>query len=275
MRQGIISVSIIAAFALVSISSRPLAAQSSIPSAQTPVSNPQAVSFASRSLGVLTGATEVSDVTLTGTATRTAGSDDESGSVTLKALGTTNSRMDLSLSNATFSEIRTWTNNAPQGVWLGPSDAYNAMAADNCLTDAVWFFPALSVLSQLSNPNLIANYVGQETRGQESVLHLQFFLTVPTPSIDPFGRYSKLTTEDLYLDSSSLLPVALAFNTHPDNNALINIPVEVDFSNYETVSGVQVPFHIQQLKNGTLFLDLTIQNASVNSGLTESAFSAY
>ena len=78
----------------------------------------------------------------------------------------------------------------------------------------------------------------------------------------------------MYLDSSSLLPVALSFNTHPDNNALLNIRVEVDLSNYQVVKGVQIPFRIQKFLNGSLFLDLTIQSASVNTGLTVAIFSA-
>ena len=83
-----------------------------------------------------------------------------------------------------------------------------------------------------------------------------------------------LSSTDVYLDSSSLLPVAFAFNTHPDNNSLLNIPVEIDFSNYQAVNGAQIPFHIQKFLNGSLFLDMTIQSAAVNSGLTTSTFSS-
>jgi hypothetical protein len=67
--------------------------------------------------------------------------------------------------------------------------------------------------------------------------------------------------------------VAITFNAHPDNDASANLPVEVDFSNYQTVNGVQVPFRIQWLLNGSVLFDLTIQSATVNSGLTQSVFS--
>ena len=252
-----------------------VAVASSAQQAPTAVTqDPTAVALVAKSLAVLGGGAPISDVTLTGTATRIVGSDAGTGTVTLKALGTSSSQMDLSLSNGMRSEIRTQTNSGPQGVWLAPGGTYNAMAMHNCLTDAAWFFPAFSVLSQLSNPYLSATYLGAETRGEESVQHLRFSFTIPAASLDPLGVYSKLTNEDLYIDSSSLLPVALVFTTHPDNNAFLNIPVEVDFSNYQAVSGVQVPFHIQVLRNGTVFLDVTIQNAILNSGLTASAFSA-
>jgi hypothetical protein len=230
-------------------------------------SSPQAVALASQALSALTGSTQVNDVTLTATGTRTAGSDVETGSVTLKALGSGESRLDLSVAGGTRSEIRNLnSNSAPQGSWIGLDGTVHSMANHNCMTDAAWFFPALSVLSQLLNPNLVATYVGQETKNDAAVQHLHFVVQA--------GLSQQLSAEDIYLDASSYLPVALTFNAHPDNNAGTNISVEIDFLNYQTVNGVQVPLHIQKLLNGTLLFDLTIQNVTLNSGLTDAAFSA-
>jgi hypothetical protein len=248
----------------------PLAlAQSNAPSE----SSPQAVTLATQAMAALVGSTQVSDVTLTGTGTRTAGSDVASGTVALKALGINYSRLDLTLSDGSRSEIRNLSGTTPQGVWIGLDGTAHAMADHNCLTAPAWFFPALTVLSQLSNPNLAISYVGQETRNGVSVQHIQFLTRFPT--LDPqVGNFlSPLTASDIYLNAATSLPVALLFNSHPDINAGINMPVEVDFSDYQLVQGVQVPFRIQQLMNGTLFLDLTIQAAVLNSGLTSSAFS--
>jgi hypothetical protein len=64
-------------------------------SQQAVIQNPQAVALATQALAALTGTTPVSEIPLTGTATRTAGSDIESGSITLKALGNPDSRFDL------------------------------------------------------------------------------------------------------------------------------------------------------------------------------------
>jgi hypothetical protein len=239
-----------------------------------PAQNLTAISLARNSVAVLSGGVQISDITLTGTATRVVGSDTGSGTVTLNALGTTSSRIDLSLSDGTFSELRTSPSGPPEGRWLAPSGSYNSTATHNCFTDAAWFFPALTVLSQTSNPDLSISYVGQQTKNGISVQHLQFALSSGTQIPGSGDLLSTLSSTDVYLDSSSLLPVAMAFNTHPDNNALVNIPVEIDFSNYQAVKGVQVPFHIQKFLNGSLFLDMTIQSANVNSGLTVSAFSA-
>jgi hypothetical protein len=231
------------AFALVVLScvfALPASAQQG-PAAAT--QNPQAVALATKSAALLFGGVQIADITLTGTATRVAGSDTGSGTVTLKALGTSNSRMDLSLSDGTFSEIRTAQTGTPQGQWLASSGAYNSMATHNCFTDAAWFFPALTILSQLSNPNLVATYIGQETKDGVGVYHLRLSIQSPT---DPTGLLLQLSAEDVYLSASTYLPVALVFQTHPDSDALTNIFVEIDFSNYQSINGVLIPFSVQK-----------------------------
>jgi hypothetical protein len=239
-------------------------------SQQAAIQNPQAVALTAQAMAALTGPTQVSDITLTGTATRTAGSDIESGSVTLKALGNPNSRLDLVLTSGTSSEIRNASNGTPQGSWIGLDGVSHAFSMHNCITDAAWFAPQLSVLSQLSNPNLIASYVGPETRNGAAVQHLHF--AIQSATADPRGLLQSLSAEEVYLDASTFLPVAFAFNTHPDNDELTNIPVEIDFSNYQPVNGAQIPFHVQKFLNGTLLLDLNIQSAVLNSGIAPSAF---
>jgi len=234
----------------------------------TPTSDPQAIALATQALTALTGSVQVSDVTLTGAATRIAGSDIETGTITLEALGTGNSSLSLVTSAGTRSETRSTANGFPQGCWVGIDGTAHAMANHNCVTDAVWFFPALTVLSQAASTNVLAKYVGLETRNGGSVQHIRLQTQIPSPLL------ATLSTEDIYLDSTSSLPVAIIFTTHPDANALANIPVEIDFSNYQTVSGVSVPFSIQKLLNGSLFLDITIQSATFNSGLSPSAFAA-
>ena len=241
-------------------------------SQQTAIQNPQAVALAAKALVALAGATPVNDITLTGTATSTAGSDVESGTVTLQALAGSGSRMDLSLSNSTRHEVRNLSSNStPQGYWVGPDGSSHSFSLHNCMTDAAWFAPQLTILSQLSNASLVASYVGEETRAGAAVQHLHF--AFQSASADPTGLVQSLTGEEVYLDASSFLPVAIVFNAHPDSDASINIAVEIDFSSYQSVNGVQVPFRIQKLINNGLVLDLTINSAKINQGLTAADFS--
>lgn len=65
----------------------------------------------------------------------------------------------------------------------------------------------------------------------------------------------------------------MTFNTHPDDDANTNISLEIDFSNYQSSGGVQVPFHIQKLVSNGLALDVTVQSVAMNSGLSDDLFS--
>ena len=222
-------------------------------------------------LVALSPKTTISDVTLSGLARRIAGSDDESGTVTLKALSTGAARCDLSLSSGTTSEIYNSSSSGPAGTWSGPDGVSHPMPFHNLLAEPAWFFPALAISRRLLVGYVVAD-LGSETHNGEQAEHVSVSqkssITAPpgAPSIQ------HLTQIDFFLDSATLLPAAISFNIHPDGNALLDIPVEIDFSDYRSISGVQIPFHIQKFLNGSLLLDIQLQNASVNSGVSASAF---
>jgi len=72
---------------------------------------------------------------------------------------------------------------------------------------------------------------------------------------------------DFYLDATTFLPVAITYNVHPDNSWTTNLPIEVDFANYQNFGRVTVPTHIQRYQQGVLMVDLTISGAAFNTGL--------
>jgi len=77
---------------------------------------------------------------------------------------------------------------------------------------------------------------------------------------------------DIYLDSSSLLPRGFAFTTHPDDDAMTDIAVEIIFSNYQAINGVQVPLRVRRLIQGGMAVDMVLSGAAFNSGLPDSLF---
>jgi hypothetical protein len=231
-----------------------------------PASDPPAATYAAQSIAALTGGTAISDVTLTGSATWN-GSD--TGTATLRALGTGESRMDLALSSGTRTEIRDAQTGVPLGAWINPNSTSGLYAFQNCQTDAAWFFPALGSLA--GAPNVVLSYIGQETRNNEIVQHIQSYVHQSNPP--PGIPTQQLSTMDFYLNATTFLPVAVAFNAHPDNGSTANLLTEVDFSNYQNVSGVLVPTRIQRYFQGGLIVDITVSNASFNTGLPLSDFS--
>ncbi len=241
--------------------------------AQSPSSStPQALTTMHSAFQALAGNTTVTDATLTGTAEWIAGSDDETGTVVLKTISGAN-RLDLSLSAGTRSEIRSSTDNGPVGSWIGPDGVSHPVANHNLMTDAGWC-PVFTLASLTSSSNTVLTYVGQETRNGASVIHISASQQFPNPSGDSVSLMQHLTQVDIYVDPTTSLPVSYVFNSHPDNNALLDIPTEIRYSNYQKVEGALIPFHVQKYINNTLTLDLQFQIASLNTGLTAAQISA-
>jgi len=233
-----------------------------------PASDPQALAYAAQSIAAMSGSTAISDVTMTGTVTWNGGGTD-TGTATLRALGTGESRMDLALTSGVRTEIRDDQTGAQLGQWVAPNNASGNFASQNCWTDAVWFFPVLGSLA--AGPNVVLSYIGPTTWNGESVQHIQSYVYQSNPlGLTPSPQ--QLSTMDFYLDATTLLPAAVTFSAHPDNDATTNLLIEADFSNYQAVGGVVVPMHIQRYQQGNLMVDIVVTGASVNTGLPLSIF---
>lgn len=131
-----------------------------------------------------------------------------------------------------------------------------------------WFFPALGTLNASSGVSL--SYLGQEVRKGVAVQHLQTHILKLGRISNP--RPQQLGTTDFYLDATTLLPVALKFNAHPDKDMNTDLSVEVEFSSYLTINGILVPTHIQRRQDGSLIYDLFVSSAALNTGVALSTF---
>lgn len=244
---------------------------------QTAVSTPaprdaQAVSVLQRSLAALAGTTSLTDVTLNANANYVAGSDEETGSATLKATAIGRGRVDLSLSGGQRSEVMDASQAAPTGSWCGPDGTWHTTVTHNLYSDPTWFFPAFLISRALSTSSYAISPMDAETQNGVAVEHVKIYQEQLGATARLATLIQGLSQIDLYFNSSTLLPVSIAFNTHADNNALVNIPIQIKFSNYQTVQGISVPYHIQKYIQNGLLLDLTVSSVQVNSGLPTSDF---
>jgi len=240
----------------------------SLAAQQTTTSDPQALSLLQRSLNVLSGGQSLTDVTLSGTARRIAGSDDDTGTAVFKALASGAGRTDLSLSSGQRSEVCDLSATTPAGTWSGPDRISHPIAFHNLLSEPAWFFPAFTIARRFSGSGYVATYVGHEMHNDQAVEHISVSQTSSNPHAPGAATLQHLTQIDYFLDSSTLLPAAISFNIHPDDNALLDIPIEVRFSDYRAVNGAHVPYHIQKYLNNSLLLDFQAQAVTFNTGLT-------
>jgi hypothetical protein len=283
---------VIAAFCFASLAT---SAQQPTSSAAPAVSDPQAVALIQRALAALTGGVPVSDVTLTGSAQRVAGSDSETGTATAKARSDGSSRLDFSYPSGTRSEIRnpsgmpradvtpqnlpvaatTISDSQPVGAWSGPDGILHGTPSHNLMTDPTWFFPATTLANALSSAGNVISYIGPETHNDQPTIHIRISQPLPSTFEAPpqaATLIEHLTQMDLYLSSGTTIPVALTFNVHPNNNAFVDAEVEIRFSDYQVVSGISIPFHLQEYLNGGPVLDLQFSSAILNAGLPSTLF---
>lgn len=250
-------------FSLTSLIITPLKAQT-----PAPVRDPNAVALVNKALQALAGSMALTDVTIAGTATYVAGSDQESGTATLIASGNGMSSVQLNLDNGPRQEIR----NGPAGIWSGPDGVTHWMATHNCWTDANWFFPALTLQALQIDSTLGVLNLGPALWNGVPATHLQFSHVIPGQTAPMTAEIQSLSTVDLYLDPTALVPLALTFNTHLDSDLNANIPVVIQFGNYQNSGGVLVAFHVQKFLQGSLYLDLVLSQAAINTGVSPSTF---
>ncbi len=233
--------------------------------------DPQAIAIAVKALEALTAGTSIQSVRLSASASYRAGSDRELGPAILEANGISNSRMELDLNDGPRIWTRNDAANFPSGQWSGPDGKPHAMSANNCWTDAAWFFPALTVLDDLSDPRVGVVYRGVTSLAGVQAIALQFFRVPSGGTAASTQLIQNLSSETLYLNAASFLPMEMDFNVHPDNSDT-GIPVRVSFSRYEMQNGAVIPFHIEEFLQGVRFLDLSVTEVSLNPTLSGSDF---
>jgi len=239
---------------------------------QNPQSDPQAVALAQKSLAALTNGVTVGDVTLSGNASWTAGSEKGNGTVTLKAKGLDESRIDLSVGSASRSEVRNDSSGPVTGQTVYPDGRIVPQVAHNTKTVAAWFTPAI-VISDFLRSDAVISYLGTETSGGLTVEHIRMYRVVSgrgSPAAKALMMRESMM--DLRIDSTTFLPVLLSLATHPDSDANTDIAMDIGFSGYKSIDGVMVPQRVTRFLQDSANLDITITGVTVNSGILDSDF---
>jgi len=243
------------------------------PTATTTASSAtQAVQLLHQALSALSPSVATQDTTLTGSVHYVAGATDEMGTATLKALVSGASSVALALPSGAQSEIRNLTGTLPTGEWIDSDGGSHPLVLHNLFNEPAWFSPVASITRVLATPQLVANFVGTETVNSQTVNHISISRT-PADSNAPSVALAHLSRLDLYLDPATSLPQSLSFDIHADNDAGLDIPILVQFSDYRSVNGSLIPFHIQRyVDNTALVLDIQLNSATINTGIPVSTF---
>lgn len=234
--------------------------------------DPTALGLINQGLALLNGGTTLSDVTLQASVTYTSGSDVETGTGTLQALNDVYGLVILNLTDGQRQYIRDVQGGWPLGAWVDVNGQVNSYAPQNCWTDAAWFFPGLIFTSVPGNAQVGLVNLGAGTWNGSAVNQVQLYQWLSAQNAAIASAVQGYGTEEVYLDPTSSLPLAIDFNVYSDNGAPGAISGEIQYSNYQTVQGMTVPYQVQRLVNGTVVLNITVTSVVVNSGLSPNLF---
>jgi hypothetical protein len=235
--------------------------------AQTTVSSSPSLSpttFQQQAQAAGSGGKSFSVINLTATAEWTAGSDRESGNAQLQANADGSTSIQLTLGKASRTEVQTKADSLRTCTWVDGAGTSHDIVGPNCLVALPWFAPGIFAQPSAGPPALLATTDdGVVTNNNSTVHQVSYFLNLTGRNAAATKRIVSQSTVKVFYDPQALLPLSLEYSIHPDNNALKDIPVRVVFSNYQSVSGVMLPFQIERYVNRTLQVKLNVSNATI------------
>lgn len=241
--------------------SSPLAAQKS---ASTVPRDLTAIALAQKSVAAM-ATTVPLDSSAAGNITIVEGSTTQNGTISIQTLGTGNTSETINLPEGQRSVVFSYgfakETNGTQSV----NPVVELMVTDQCAD-----FPLPILVAALNNTDEGFQYIGQETLNGATVQHIKIWDSFS--SKPRMQKLAPLSTRDVWLDGTLNLPVKIAYLRQAGRGAVSSIRMEVFFSNYTTLNGVQYPYLINKSFNGTPWQTITIQNVSFNTGLTDSQF---
>jgi len=229
------------------------AAQTSTDTTQS-TSDPAATAKLSVAYSAFAGSNSIKDVHIEGAVTEHAG-EGTSGTFIYDSTADGRTKLQLNLGKQTRTEFGSAFSELIDCSWMDSVGTRHAIAAHNCLTPSALLLPLLAL-----NPQ------------QTSVIFKTSTLSVNGADLVDVERKGKnaearpLSRSTVVLKKTDNLPVAITFTAHADNDAHINIPVEIIYSDYRDVNGVKVPYSIKKSMNGSTVLEFTAASVQFNTG---------
>lgn len=235
-----------------------------------PSRDPQAITILTQCLQAAGGAPAIAaiqDFTGSGTITFNWANQNVSGSVTVKGRGRGQFRLDADLSNGTLS----WAVNNGDGFYKELDGSTRHIFYPNAANFGSLTFPYVAIAASLSDHSTSISYVGVNLQNNQKTYDIKMQQNFSSDR-DPTGILGKLTRRDFFIDTQTLQVLRISDMVHPGKIATVDIPHELQFSNYQAVHGVVVPFSISEITNGQHTYTIQLTQISFNGGLQDADF---
>jgi hypothetical protein len=236
----------------------------------SPTRDQQAVSVITQCLNATGGQTAiaaVADYKGTGTVTYYWAVTGGSGSTTIQGRGTDQFRIDSSIPAGTYTMLV----DRGSGEIKDVSGKIKTLYFANAVNKGNLTFPLPELTARLEDSTVsitdgtVVTFNGRQAYRVRTVRNL--------PSDSTANQVvSKLTTRDFFIDQQTLQVLGTRDAAHPDSPIAGAVTHEMQFSNYQTVNGVSVPFTITELVGGQTTWTIQLTQIAFNVGLSDSNF---
>ena len=225
-----------------------------------------AISILQQSLVAQTGGATITDVTMKATVTFAGGGQQQTGTITLTGVSGEKSLVSVVLPSGTTSEVRQLSDTGFSGTLTGADGTTQPIPPYNLQTTPNWFYPVFLISSAISSTSYATSLVGPSTAQNAAVQHVTLWRQQTADSVSAATARQHFSSQDLYLDASSFLPVELDYDIHPEQGSALDIPVQILFMNYQPIQGKMCAFHIQVYASNSLIYDIQISSITFNTG---------
>jgi hypothetical protein len=224
-----------------------------------------APSFYVKAQAAQSGGKAISSINLSATAEWAAGSLQENGIAQLRANVDGSTTVALSVGQASRTETYSKDESSRSCQRADAAGKGYAIGGLNCVAATPWFAPILVTQAALNRTDLFTASDDGEISKDGTTYHQISLTRSFTGTSDASSKSIQQSTKITILyDPQTLLPSILEYSIHPDGNDLRSIGVRVVFSDYRSVSGLMLPFHIDKYVNHSLQLTLSVSNAVAN-----------
>jgi outer membrane lipoprotein-sorting protein len=210
---------------------------------------------------------EVQDVTSAGSVTYYWAGQEVQGTAKALARGPDQFRLDVTLPQG----LQTWVVNQGKGALRDANGTTNRMRYQDAVNLGGFTFPYFELLAAARNTSTSIVNFGSRQLGIRQVYQIRIQQNLP-PGTDPSGILSSLTIRDYFVDASNHQVVRIQDTKYPEGNTTTGYSHVVDFADYRTVSGVQVPFSITESNEDQRTWTIQLNSVAFNAGLSDTSF---
>lgn len=243
--------------------------QSSPPAAQPPTRDAQAMSILTQALsasGGISAISAVQDFSAVGNVTYS-WAEATPGTVTIRGRGLHEFRVDATLPDGAHS----WVINSSAAFQKNPDGSILSLPIQDTVKPAAATFPLLELLTAVQDTTIGVTYEGLVTHDGQQLQAVSIQKFYPLGE-DPAGALSGITKAHIFVDPNALTVESVVDKAFPRDGGPGEYSHEMQFSNYQKVSGILVPFSITESISGQQTTTFQLTEITFNTGLTDSDF---